>query len=1000
MKKIFFLFAAVMAVVAVNAKVVELTPTDFSAATGAATSATVSGVTAAVTSGTITENQIHIFKNQTITISCQSPISAIEFYCTASEDSNYGPGCFVAQEGYSYAGVVGTWVSTPALSVVFTTSMNRQVRATKIKVYLDGETPAAKEIQMVNVAEAIAAGMALDSMATSELSYAVTGYVVNSQPYSLQYGNQIWFMADNAENIGEQEFEAYACLVKENGETLQVIDGDKVTLTGALKKYYDAANSKYIIEIKNGIAEFVEKAEGDHSLLTPEELDTISAAEAKARCEALPVDGTERVAVLCLIASIRSPYDADYGNVTVWLNDDPESNYGDIMAYRANCSAEDGAALAPHDKVLVIGNLSHTTYEVGGETKHSYMIERGAKLERMEGVKIGDLYYYLNAKNHTAEVTSANDNYSGLTIADISSSVEYNSVTYTVTSIGAYAFSGCSSVTSIEIPNSVTSIGAYAFSGCSGLKSIYATCGDLDRVKQLLNNDSRVKYKPLPYTISKIAQYGYISTNINNVTICDEPLVTCIVMANYGYHFTQWSDGNTDNPRTIELTQDTTLTAIFAPNVYSVSVIYDDERGSVEGPQGEFEYGTELYYTAIPKYGYHFAEWVDGNIENPHTYVVTKVDTIEALFAPNHYSLSALTNPNGSVTGTGTFDYLTECTLEAIPNNGYHFTQWNDGNKDNPRTLILTQDTIFSAEYAVDKSGKCGDNLALTWEYDATKKVLTISGEGTLNTNFTFGLEAPTAVEKLVIAEGVTTIGNSVFAEYSTLKHVDLPTTVKMLYEKAFYNCIDLEHIYCYRPKPCQTYSNTFDGVNKFDCIIHVLSSSLDMYKVASGWKDFYFIETIDAESTTTGNDVYVTPTDNTATITWPSVRGANTYEIAITKDGEIVCTLIFNANGQLVGIAFSPSRNNTQETQTTGFMFTVTGLTSNTNYNFAVSAKDENGAVLDAKSGSFTTTGGATTDVELTSDPSQAPTKILHNGQIFILRGEKVYTLQGQEVK
>ena len=41
-----------------------------------------------------------------------------------------------------------------------------------------------------------------------------------------------------------------------------------------------------------------------------------------------------------------------------------------------------------------------------------------------------------------------------------------------VTTIGTYAFHGCSSMTSIEIPNSVTSIGSDAFYGCSSLSSI------------------------------------------------------------------------------------------------------------------------------------------------------------------------------------------------------------------------------------------------------------------------------------------------------------------------------------------------------------------------------------------------------------------------------------------------------------------------------------------------------------------------------------------------
>ena len=55
---------------------------------------------------------------------------------------------------------------------------------------------------------------------------------------------------------------------------------------------------------------------------------------------------------------------------------------------------------------------------------------------------------------------------------NIPASVSYNGRSYTVTSIGDYAFSRCSSLTRITIPNSVTNIGAYVFGYCSSLESV------------------------------------------------------------------------------------------------------------------------------------------------------------------------------------------------------------------------------------------------------------------------------------------------------------------------------------------------------------------------------------------------------------------------------------------------------------------------------------------------------------------------------------------------
>jgi len=84
--------------------------------------------------------------------------------------------------------------------------------------------------------------------------------------------------------------------------------------------------------------------------------------------------------------------------------------------------------------------------------------------------EIDGVNYYLDSWNKTASVTSNPNRYSGSVV--IPEKVTYENVEYSVTSIGGGAFSNCSGLTSVTIPNSVTSIGEGAFSNCSGLTSV------------------------------------------------------------------------------------------------------------------------------------------------------------------------------------------------------------------------------------------------------------------------------------------------------------------------------------------------------------------------------------------------------------------------------------------------------------------------------------------------------------------------------------------------
>ena len=79
-------------------------------------------------------------------------------------------------------------------------------------------------------------------------------------------------------------------------------------------------------------------------------------------------------------------------------------------------------------------------------------------------VEIDGIYYNLDAENKTAEVTNGDDRYTGDIV--IPESIEDDGVTYSVTSIGDYAFRYCTSLTSITIPNGVKSIKVCAFEYC------------------------------------------------------------------------------------------------------------------------------------------------------------------------------------------------------------------------------------------------------------------------------------------------------------------------------------------------------------------------------------------------------------------------------------------------------------------------------------------------------------------------------------------------------
>ena len=138
------------------------------------------------------------------------------------------------------------------------------------------------------------------------------------------------------------------------------------------------------------------------------------------------------------------------------------------------------------------------------------------EVKNTDGVTI----YYSYISSTDLEVTRQGNSYKYAGKVVIPESVTYNGTTFSVSSIGDYAFQQCTDLTNITIPNSVTSIGNNSFQGCSGLTSI-----------------------SIPNSVTSIGNYAFNRcTDLTSITIPNS--VTSI--GDRAFYGTAWYDNQPD----------------------------------------------------------------------------------------------------------------------------------------------------------------------------------------------------------------------------------------------------------------------------------------------------------------------------------------------------------------------------------------------------------------------------------------------------------------------
>ena len=213
-------------------------------------------------------------------------------------------------------------------------------------------------------------------------------------------------------------------------------------------------------------------------------------------------------------------------------------------------------------------------------------------------IYIGEDAFFKCSSLNSINVASENTHYSSIdgvlydyakdTLIQCPATKTSVSIPNSVTIIGDLAFADCISLTSVTIPNNVTTIGYSAFEDCSSLTSIkcwacnppsidYCSfddtpdtlsltvpCGCLGSYMwgdwvELLYEERISEGLSLELSVSANDEaYGRVEVEDHS---CE--LKTLTAIANDGYVFNRWSDGNTENPRTVTITGDTAFVAIF-----------------------------------------------------------------------------------------------------------------------------------------------------------------------------------------------------------------------------------------------------------------------------------------------------------------------------------------------------------------------------------------------------------------------------------------------------
>lgn len=169
-----------------------------------------------------------------------------------------------------------------------------------------------------------------------------------------------------------------------------------------------------------------------------------------------------------------------------------------------------------------------------------------------------------------------------------------------------------------------------------------------------------------------------------------DSIATLVATSNSGFAFQSWTDGvagsvlEYDSTYSFPVLSDRSIVANFL-HIYHVYTAVSPAMGGYVSGAGNYVEGSTARFVAMPHENYRFSHWaINDSVVSTDTvfsFVVDRSDTLTAYFILQH-QVDVIASPieGGTVFGNGLYDNGSYVHVSAIPNRGFVFSRWLEGN--------------------------------------------------------------------------------------------------------------------------------------------------------------------------------------------------------------------------------------------------------------------------------------------------------------------------------